>query len=109
MKTVAVLTPAYNRCDLLDRLYASLKAQTDKDFIWVVIDDGSTDGTEEYFSSLEKNSDFQIVYHKKENGGKHKRLTKIRILKKCCRSKRLYIIFIVLQFLQHQISRLPRN
>ena len=74
MKTVAVLTPAYNRCDLLDRLYASLKAQTDKDFIWVVIDDGSTDGTEEYFSSLEKNSDFQIVYHKKENGGKHKAL-----------------------------------
>ena len=68
MKTVAILTPAYNRCDLLDRLYISLKNQTDKDFIWVVIDDGSTDGTEEYFSSIEKSSDFQIVYHKKENG-----------------------------------------
>lgn len=74
MKTVAILTPAYNRCDLLDRLYISLKNQTDKDFIWVVIDDGSTDGTEEYFSSIEKSSDFQIVYHKKENGGKHKAL-----------------------------------
>lgn len=74
MKTVAIVTPAYNRCNLLERLYVSLKRQTDKDFIWIVIDDGSTDGTETYFSALEKNDDFQIIYHKKENGGKHKAL-----------------------------------
>lgn len=74
MKTIAILTPAYNRCNLLGRLYASLKSQTDKDFVWVVIDDGSTDRTEAYFASIEKNDDFQIIYHKKENGGKHKAL-----------------------------------
>lgn len=74
MKTVTILTPTYNRCDLLKRLYISLKSQTDKDFIWVVIDDGSTDGTESYFSSIEKNRDFQILYRKKENGGKHRAL-----------------------------------
>ena len=46
MKTLTVFTPTFNRAHTLDRLYRSLCAQTCQDFDWLVIDDGSTDGTE---------------------------------------------------------------
>ena len=42
-----VLTPTYNRADTLPRVYESLKAQDFGDFEWLIIDDGSTDGTAE--------------------------------------------------------------
>lgn len=45
MKTLTVFTPTYNRAHTLERLYKSLCAQTCQDFDWLVIDDGSTDGT----------------------------------------------------------------
>lgn len=72
METVTVFTPTYNRKKLLERLYNSLLSQTDKDFIWLVIDDGSTDNTEEYINQLKKKTiEFKIEYHYKENGGLH--------------------------------------
>lgn len=70
MKTVAILTPTYNRCDTLNRLYSSLKRQTCNDFIWYIIDDGSSDDTQEKFDDIRCDS-FTIVYKKKKNGGKH--------------------------------------
>ena len=45
MKTLTIFTPAYNRAELLKRCYQSLKRQTSKDFVWIVIDDGSVDNT----------------------------------------------------------------
>ena len=46
MNTVlTVFTPTYNRKEKLGSVYASLAAQTDKDFIWMIVDDGSDDGT----------------------------------------------------------------
>lgn len=70
---VTVLTPTYNRASLLPRLYESLCRQTCKDFEWIVVDDGSVDGTEETIRTLsqESGSDFVIRYIKKSNGGKH--------------------------------------
>ena len=44
---ITVFTPTYNRADTLERLYNSLKNQSVKNFEWIVIDDGSTDRTEE--------------------------------------------------------------
>ena len=41
-----IFTPTYNRKELLEKLYESLKKQTYKDFEWLIIDDGSLDGTE---------------------------------------------------------------
>ncbi len=67
---LTILTPTYNRCDKLPRLYESLCKQTNVNFQWLVIDDGSTDDTEKYIHSLPKTA-FQLDYYKKPNGGKH--------------------------------------
>ncbi|MBE7001286.1 MAG: glycosyltransferase family 2 protein [Ruminococcaceae bacterium] len=69
-KTVAILTPAYNRAYILHNLYESLCAQTCFDFKWYIVDDGSTDDTRELCASFHS-EDFEIAYVYKENGGKH--------------------------------------
>lgn len=66
---LAVITPTYNRRKLLPNLYASLEAQTEKDFEWLVVDDGSTDGTDAYIAGLTE-ATFPIKYLHLENGGK---------------------------------------
>ncbi len=74
---ITIFTPTYNRAYIIKNLYESLKKQTFKDFEWIVIDDGSTDNTEELFSEImnEENS-FPIIYKKVENGGKHRAINK---------------------------------
>lgn len=52
MKTLTVFTPTYNRKHTLPRTYESLCRQTCDDFEWLIIDDGSTDGTREWVESL---------------------------------------------------------
>lgn len=47
---ITVFTPTYNRGYIIKQLYDSLILQSYKDFEWLVIDDGSTDDTEELFS-----------------------------------------------------------
>lgn len=73
MTKITVFTPTYNRKHTIDKLYKSLKNQSCTDFEWVVVDDGSTDGTNEYFIKiLEEDNRFTIKYIKKKNGGKHR-------------------------------------
>lgn len=71
MKSITVFTPSYNRAHLLPKLYESLKSQTSRDFIWMIIDDGSSDATEALVNAWMQNTDFEIQYHYKENGGMH--------------------------------------
>ena len=71
MKKITIFTPTYNRRNLLGRLYESLKAQTNKNFIWLVVDDGSSDNTEEVINEYKKEKVVDIQYFYKENGGKH--------------------------------------
>lgn len=52
MKTLTVFTPAYNRKHTISRTYESLCRQTSNDYEWLIIDDGSTDGTREWVESL---------------------------------------------------------
>ncbi|WP_374330113.1 glycosyltransferase family 2 protein [Soonwooa sp.] len=71
MKSITVFTPSYNRAHLLPKLYESLKSQTSRDFIWMIIDDGSSDATKALVNAWMQNADFEIQYHYKENGGMH--------------------------------------
>lgn len=69
---LTIFTSTYNRKNMIGRLYASLKEQHNKKFEWVVIDDGSTDGTYEYLKELTKDEiEFNIDIIRKENEGKH--------------------------------------
>ena len=70
---ITVFTPTYNRAKLLPRLHKSLQKQTNKDFEWVIVDDGSTDNTKEVIDNIiiQQDNDFPIRYFYKENGGKH--------------------------------------
>lgn len=70
-KSLTILTPTYNRVYLLDRLYQSLTMQTCKDFVWLIIDDGSTDETRNAIEALINEKKIDIRYYYKENGGKH--------------------------------------
>ncbi len=73
MSFITVFTPTYNRKDLIDRLYQSLLQQTQKNFEWLVVDDGSSDDTENFFVKLSSmEHPFPIRYIKQNNGGKHR-------------------------------------
>lgn len=66
-----VFTATYNRAHLLHRVYDSLMAQTFRDFEWLVVDDGSTDGTSALIEAWRDEADFSIRYCHQKNQGKH--------------------------------------
>lgn len=67
-----VFTPTFNRKELLEKLYKSLQKQTFKDFEWLIVDDGSTDGTKEKVEEFLSKKKLEIKYYFKENGGKQR-------------------------------------
>lgn len=69
---LTVFTPTYNRAHTIGRTYNSLCQQTLKDFKWVIIDDGSSDNTEDLVKGwTSTDNGFTIEYYKKQNGGMH--------------------------------------
>ena len=68
---ITVFTPTYNRGYTLENLFNSLLVQTNKNFEWLIVDDGSTDNTEDLVNRFKDVSSFKIRYIKKKNGGKH--------------------------------------
>ena len=69
---LTVFTPAYNRAHTLPRAFEALKKQSDKRFVWLIVDDGSTDNTREVVEVFQKEDcGFKIEYVYKENGGMH--------------------------------------
>lgn len=71
MKKLTVFTPTYNRAYCLGNCYESLKRQTNKDFIWLIIDDGSTDNTKNLVGNWQTESLIDIQYIWQENQGMH--------------------------------------
>lgn len=69
---LTVFTPAYNRAYTLPRTYESMKSQKNTDFIWLIVDDGSSDNTAELVKQWQaEDNGFEIRYIYKENGGMH--------------------------------------
>lgn len=72
MKFLTVFTPTYNRAHTIQRLYNSLLKQDCKEFVWLIIDDGSIDNTKDLVKEWQNNKNgFEIQYIYKENGGMH--------------------------------------
>ncbi len=69
MSFLTVLTPIYNRREFIPTLMKSLLSQTNKNFQWLIIDDGSDSGPL-HEGDLSDDS-LTIDYYYKENGGKH--------------------------------------
>lgn len=69
---LTVFTPAYNRAHTLPRTYKSLCEQTNKNFIWMIVDDGSIDNTKDLVKEWQSaDNGFEIQYFYKKNGGMH--------------------------------------
>jgi glycosyltransferase involved in cell wall biosynthesis len=76
-KKITVFTPVYNRAYCIENLYKSLKSQSDKNFEWIVMDDGSTDNVAELFDHwIRDENEFDIIYMKVKNGGKMRAVNK---------------------------------
>ncbi len=71
MKTLTVFTPTYNRAYCLHQVYESLCRQTSKDFLWLVIDDGSTDHTKQLILCWKNENKIHIDYIYQNNLGMH--------------------------------------
>lgn len=67
---ITVYTPTYNRGYCLHKLYNSLLSQTDVNFEWVIIDDGSSDNTKEIVQQWISDDRISIKYYYQENKGK---------------------------------------
>lgn len=68
---LTIVTTVFNRAKLMERLFYSLMKQKNKNFVWMVVDDGSDDDLKSVMSKFEGQTDFPITFYQKENGGKH--------------------------------------
>jgi glycosyltransferase involved in cell wall biosynthesis len=70
---ISVIIPTYNRKDLLVDAIRSIMAQEPKNYEIIIVDDGSTDGTEEYIKSFLRHGSGQEIlpvrFFEKINGG----------------------------------------
>lgn len=73
---ITVFTPTYNRAVLLRRLYKSLKRQSYKEFEWIIVDDGSTDYTQDIVKDFINEGVLNVIFIRQGNGGKHRAVNK---------------------------------
>lgn len=66
-----IFIPTYNRAHTLPRAFASIEAQTCRDFDVVIVDDGSTDNTPELVKEWTQRVGFPVRYVRQQNQGKH--------------------------------------
>ena len=70
-KFLTIFTPTYNRAYILPKLYESLLQQSNKNFVWLVGDDGSSDKTKDLVQQFQAEGKLEITYFFQENKGKH--------------------------------------
>lgn len=73
---LTIFTPVYNRANHIGKCYESMTRQKNQNFVWIIVDDGSTDALEDVVKPwLEISSDsgdptrFRIEFYQKDNGG----------------------------------------
>lgn len=66
---ISIFTPTFNRKEFIRRLADSLLLQNNKNFEWIIVDDGSTDNTKELIETYQNCLNIQYVYQ--NNSGKH--------------------------------------
>lgn len=71
-RRLTIFTPTYNRAYILPQLYTSLIQQTNSNFEWLIVDDGSVDNTRELVKKWTDENLIKIRYIRQENGGKMK-------------------------------------
>lgn len=72
MAMLTVFTPAYNRAQTIGRTYESLLCQSNKNFVWLIVDDGSIDNTAQLVKEWQqRDNGFEIRYIYQENRGMH--------------------------------------
>ncbi|EPZ0458235.1 MULTISPECIES: glycosyltransferase family A protein [Bacillus] len=69
--SITIFTPTYNRGYIIKNCYESLCRQNNKNFTWLIVDDGSTDNTEKLIESFIQDKKIKINYIKQDNSGKH--------------------------------------
>ncbi|HFK1710008.1 glycosyltransferase family 2 protein [Bacillus mycoides] len=71
MENLTIFTPTYNRGYIIRQCYESLCRQSNKNFVWLIVDDGSTDNTEQIINSFINEDKIKIIYFRQKNSGKH--------------------------------------
>jgi len=66
---ISVIIPTYNRASMIERTIDSVLAQTYPDIQLIIIDDGSTDNTQAVIQKYLNQTDLNIEYYYKNNGG----------------------------------------
>lgn len=69
MAKISVIIPAYNVENYIEKTLKSLTIQTFKDFEVIIVNDGSTDNTENKINSILRNADFQWKLLNQQNQG----------------------------------------
>ena len=75
--TFSILTATFNRAHTLPEVYASLCEQNFKDFDWLIMDDGSSDQTEQLIDKWIQENKLKIRFFKQANGGKHRAINRL--------------------------------
>ncbi len=79
---ISICTTIYNRINTIERPLNSIKNQDYKNFEFIIVDDGSTDGVEKIVNEYMDEVDFPVIFIRKVNGGVHTaRNVAIRIAK----------------------------
>lgn len=68
---ITIITPVYNRKEILKRALKSVEAQTFKNFEYIIVNDGSTENLDDIVESFMNRVRFPVVYIRKANGGVH--------------------------------------
>lgn len=72
INSITIFTPTYNRASIIGRVYSCLVEQTDKRFVWIVVNDGSKDNTDEVVCEILNKNEIPMLFISKANGGKHR-------------------------------------